>query len=107
MRIRRSTMVNPARILELQPGMNGEYVVVLKNGTQLTLSRSYRAELEGWLRHRSERKPKRTESFFYAASVPARVKIGNAPLIGSLLDRPKESFADSGRSVGRRTVRSW
>lgn len=49
-RIHRSTMVNTARIVELQPGTHGEYVVVLKNGIQLTLSRGYRAELEGWLR---------------------------------------------------------
>ncbi len=40
-RIHRSTMVSVARIKELLPHFNGEYVVVLKNGTKLKLSRSY------------------------------------------------------------------
>lgn len=50
-RIHRSTMVNTARIVELQRGTHGEHLLILKNGTQLTLSRGYRAELERWLRH--------------------------------------------------------
>jgi two-component system, LytTR family, response regulator len=49
-RIHRSAMVNTDRILELQPRTHGDYVVILKNGTELTLSRGYRAQLEGWLR---------------------------------------------------------
>ena len=45
-RIHRSHMVNVERIRELQPWFNGEYVVFLKNGTQLTLSRGYREKLQ-------------------------------------------------------------
>lgn len=44
-RIHRSTFVNLERIKELQPWFHGEYVVVLKDGTQLTMSRSYRSNL--------------------------------------------------------------
>ena len=46
MRISRSSIVNVERIQELQPMFHGEYVVVLKNGTKLTLSRSYRDKLD-------------------------------------------------------------
>ena len=45
-RIHRSHMVNVERIRELQPWFNGEYVVFLKNGTRLTLSRGYREKLQ-------------------------------------------------------------
>jgi two-component system LytT family response regulator len=41
-RIHRSTIVNLARIQELQPTFNGEYSVILATGTRLTLSRTYR-----------------------------------------------------------------
>ena len=37
------------RIKELQPWFNGEYVVVLRNGTRLTLSRGYRDRLQDQL----------------------------------------------------------
>jgi two-component system LytT family response regulator len=46
MRISRSAIVNVERIQELQPMFHGEYVVVLKNGNKLTLSRSYRDQLD-------------------------------------------------------------
>jgi two-component system, LytTR family, response regulator len=45
MRISRSTIVNVDRIKELQPLFHGEYAVILRNGTRLTLSRSYREKL--------------------------------------------------------------
>jgi two-component system LytT family response regulator len=45
-RIHRSHIVNIERIRELQPWFNGEYVVFLKNGTRLTLSRGYREKLQ-------------------------------------------------------------
>ena len=45
-RIHRSHIVNIERIKELRPWFNGEYVVFLKNGTRLTLSRSYRDKLQ-------------------------------------------------------------
>ena len=45
-RIHRSHIVNMERIRELQPWFNGEYVVFLKNGTRLTLSRGYREKLQ-------------------------------------------------------------
>ncbi|HEV2860626.1 MAG TPA: LytTR family DNA-binding domain-containing protein [Pyrinomonadaceae bacterium] len=45
-RIHRSTIVNLERIRELQQLFNGEYVVVLRDGTELKLSRSRREHLE-------------------------------------------------------------
>jgi two-component system LytT family response regulator len=33
------------KIKELQPWFHGEYVVILRDGTQLTMSRSYRNNL--------------------------------------------------------------
>jgi two-component system LytT family response regulator len=44
-RIHRSTLVNVDRVQELQPLFHGDYAVILRDGTQLTLSRSYRASL--------------------------------------------------------------
>jgi two-component system LytT family response regulator len=41
-RINRTTIVNVERIRELQPWHNDEYIVVMQNGTRLTLSRAYR-----------------------------------------------------------------
>ncbi|HEX8736745.1 MAG TPA: LytTR family DNA-binding domain-containing protein [Pyrinomonadaceae bacterium] len=41
-RIHRSTIVNLARVRELNPLFNGEYVLILANGTKLTLSRNYK-----------------------------------------------------------------
>jgi two-component system LytT family response regulator len=46
MRISRSTIVNVDRIQELEPMFHGEYIVVLKSGTKLTLSRTYRDKLD-------------------------------------------------------------
>jgi len=45
-RIHRSHIINIERVKELQPWFNGEYVVFLKNGTRLTLSRGYREKLQ-------------------------------------------------------------
>ena len=45
MRISRSTIVNIDRIKELQPLFHGEYAVILRTGTRLTLSRSHRGKL--------------------------------------------------------------
>ncbi len=41
-RIHRTAIVNIDRIKELQPLFHGEYQVVLRDGTELTLSRGYR-----------------------------------------------------------------
>lgn len=41
-RIHRSAIVNIERIKELEPTFNGEHVVLLEDGTKLTLSRTYR-----------------------------------------------------------------
>jgi two-component system LytT family response regulator len=48
-RIHRSAVVNINRIKELQPWSHGEYHVILHDGTQLTLSRSYRDNLQSAL----------------------------------------------------------
>jgi two-component system, LytTR family, response regulator len=44
-RIHRSAIVNRKRIKELRPWFTGEYVVVMKSGKELTLTRSYRDRL--------------------------------------------------------------
>jgi two-component system LytT family response regulator len=49
-RVHRSAAVNTDRIRELHPRTHGDYTVVLKDGTELTLSRKYRPRLETWLR---------------------------------------------------------
>jgi len=45
-RIHRSTLVKVDRVTELRPLANGEFTVVLRDGTELKLSRSYRNALE-------------------------------------------------------------
>ncbi|MFL5241280.1 MAG: LytR/AlgR family response regulator transcription factor [Gemmataceae bacterium] len=45
-RIHRSYIVNVERIKELQPYFHGDYAVILKDGKQLTLSRSHRPKLQ-------------------------------------------------------------
>jgi len=49
LRIHRSTMVNLERVKELQPWFHGDYKVILLDGTELTLSRSYRPKLKSLL----------------------------------------------------------
>ena len=46
LRISRSTMVNVERIKELQPMFHGDYLVILRDGTKLNLSRGYRDKLQ-------------------------------------------------------------
>ena len=46
LRIHRSTIVNVSSIQELKSHFHGEYVVILKNGKRLKLSRSYRDSAE-------------------------------------------------------------
>ena len=45
-RIHRSTLVNAERVKELRPQDKGEYTVVLHDGTELKLTRNYRASVE-------------------------------------------------------------
>jgi two-component system, LytTR family, response regulator len=45
-RIHRSTIVNIHKIKELQPVNSGEYILVLKDGKELSCSRGYRAGLQ-------------------------------------------------------------
>lgn len=51
-RVHRSTVVNTERIRELRPRGHGDFTIVLHDGRELTLSRAYRSQLEGWLRQR-------------------------------------------------------
>jgi len=46
LRIHRSTIVNVERVKELQSTFHGEYVVVLRSGRRVTLSRGYRDRLQ-------------------------------------------------------------
>jgi two-component system LytT family response regulator len=50
LRIHRSTIVNIERIRELQQHFNGEYIVVLHDGTEHKLSRSRREQLQTLLK---------------------------------------------------------
>jgi two-component system LytT family response regulator len=45
-RIHRSALVNAERVKELRPRDKGEYTVVLSDGTELKLTRNYRASVE-------------------------------------------------------------
>lgn len=49
-RIHRSTIVNVAKIKEIQPWFAGEYVVLLRDGTKLQTSKRFRARLENLMR---------------------------------------------------------
>jgi two-component system LytT family response regulator len=46
LRIHRSTIVNVDRVQEFQPLFHGDYAVILRDGTQLTLSRTFRQRLQ-------------------------------------------------------------
>jgi two-component system LytT family response regulator len=46
LRIHRSTIVNLERVKQMQASFHGEYVVLLHDGTRLTLSRGYRDKLQ-------------------------------------------------------------
>ena len=48
LRIHRSLIVNTERIKELHPHFNGEYIIILHNGTELKSSRSYRERLRSY-----------------------------------------------------------
>jgi len=48
-RLRRSTIVRVLNIKELQPRFNGEYAVILLDGTELVSSRRYRKNLDALL----------------------------------------------------------
>jgi two-component system LytT family response regulator len=44
-RIHRSTIVNLARVVKVEPYLHGEYILVLQSGAKLKVSRAYRAAL--------------------------------------------------------------
>lgn len=50
-RIHRSLIVNTDRILEFHPWFNGDYVVVLKDGRKLRMSRTYRDRVQDLFGH--------------------------------------------------------
>jgi two-component system, LytTR family, response regulator len=49
LRVHRSTIVNLDRIKELQPWFRGDYRVILRDGTELTMTKSHREKLESRL----------------------------------------------------------
>ncbi len=49
LRIHRSTIVNVDAIAELEPLFQGDYVVILRDGTRLTSSRGYRSNLQEFM----------------------------------------------------------
>jgi two-component system LytT family response regulator len=48
-RIHRSTIINLDRVREMHPLFNGDQLVIMKNGKELTLSRNYRERLKDLL----------------------------------------------------------
>jgi two-component system LytT family response regulator len=50
LRVHRSSIVNLDRVKELQAHFNGDYVVILQDGTELKLSRSRREQLQSLLK---------------------------------------------------------
>jgi two-component system, LytTR family, response regulator len=53
-RIHRSAIVNLDRIKELQPWARGEQILVLKDGTRLTVGRAFRDRLEKFLQNAAQ-----------------------------------------------------
>jgi two-component system, LytTR family, response regulator len=53
LRIHRSTIVNTESISELEPLFQGDYVVILRDGTRLTSSRGYRSNLQAFMNRAS------------------------------------------------------
>ena len=51
LRVHRSSIVNLQHVKEVRTEADGEYAVVLVNGEKLTMSRSYRSRINGWLTH--------------------------------------------------------
>jgi two-component system LytT family response regulator len=51
-RIHRSTLVRISRVRELQPFFHGDHCVILRDGTRMRLSRTYRARLQAALGQR-------------------------------------------------------
>jgi two-component system LytT family response regulator len=49
LRVHRSTIVNLDRIKELRPWFRGDYLVILRDGTELTLAKNHRGNLESRL----------------------------------------------------------
>jgi two-component system LytT family response regulator len=49
LRVHRSAIVNLDRIKELQPWFRGDYRVILRDGTELTLTKTHREKLESRL----------------------------------------------------------
>ncbi len=49
LRIHRSTIVNIDAVAELEPLFQGDYVVILRDGTRLTSSRGYRSNLQEFM----------------------------------------------------------
>ena len=47
-RVSRSAIVNADRIKELQPMFHGDHILLLRDGTRVTLSRNYRDKLQSW-----------------------------------------------------------
>jgi two-component system, LytTR family, response regulator len=66
-RIHRSTIVNTDRIKELLPCPNGEFIVVLRNGKELSLSRTFRDRINPFLEGAAMRRPVQEGGSFYGA----------------------------------------
>ena len=49
-RVHRSAIVNRSRIREMQPWFQGEYVLILRDGTKVTTGRSYREAVQRLVR---------------------------------------------------------
>lgn len=54
LRVHRSMIVQKSRIRELEPLLQGDYVLILEDGTRLTTGRSYRPAIVGFLKDGTE-----------------------------------------------------
>ena len=50
LRVHRSALINVARIAEVQPWFGGDFVVILATGARVTTGRSYRPQMQEFLR---------------------------------------------------------
>jgi hypothetical protein len=103
LRIHRSTLVNLDRIKEMQPWFSGEHGILLRDGTELRLSRGYRAlrgaAQEPAIGHHSkkEEKPQSSRRYSSRAERPTRPGSLRNELVRAINGSPQshESPADT------------
>jgi two-component system LytT family response regulator len=54
-RVHRSAIINRSRLREMQPWFQGEYLLILRDGTRVVTGRRYRDDVQTLMRHRAVR----------------------------------------------------